>query len=279
MIQNFSINGIACFPKIIPLQVIIFPGGEPHVKLFEQIPQGTNLKECNISIRLNSFLDVGKLLSVHNAIINAGGSIKTLVIPYFPGARQDKRCLGEAFTIQIYADLINRLKTKNVIIFDPHSEVTPSLINNIRVIPQKNIWKSWIQKQMNSSVLPVVLISPDKGASEKTKLLAKQEDIVQCSKKRDSSSGKLSNFKVHIDSLNGKHGIIVDDICDGGGTFLGLAKELRKKGILKLTLCVTHGIFSKGIQKLLQHYDEIITTNSISSEYQKPIKTIPLSVS
>lgn len=44
--------------------------------------------------------------------------------------------------------------------------------------------------------------------------------------------------------------LIVDDICDGGGTFIGLAEELKRKNAGKIYLAVSHGIFSKGIDKL-----------------------------
>jgi ribose-phosphate pyrophosphokinase len=77
-------------------------------------------------------------------------------------------------------------------------------------------------------------------------------------------TGKLSGFKVFADDLKGKTCVIVDDICDGGGTFLGLAKELKDKSCGKLILIVTHGIFSKGLEKLTEVFDEVFSTNSFS---------------
>jgi ribose-phosphate pyrophosphokinase len=56
---------------------------------------------------------------------------------------------------------------------------------------------------------------------------------------------------------------VIDDLCDGGGTFIGIAQELRKAGITQpLYLYVSHGIFSKGLEVLFQHFDQIFTTNS-----------------
>ena len=66
----------------------------------------------------------------------------------------------------------------------------------------------------------------------------------------------------HLD----KDMIIIDDICDGGATFINIAKELRKPGYMykdnKIYLIVTHGIFSKGTTKLSQYFDGIYCTNS-----------------
>jgi ribose-phosphate pyrophosphokinase len=73
-------------------------------------------------------------------------------------------------------------------------------------------------------------------------------------------TGKLSGFKVFAESLAGKTCFIVDDICDGGGTFIGVAEELRKLNAVKIILVISHGIFSKGLS--LQNVDEIYCTNS-----------------
>jgi hypothetical protein len=53
--------------------------------------------------------------------------------------------------------------------------------------------------------------------------------------------------------------VIVDDICDGGGTFLGLAARLGEQDAGLLTLCVTHGLFTKGVMPLLDVFDRIYT--------------------
>jgi len=56
--------------------------------------------------------------------------------------------------------------------------------------------------------------------------------------------------------------LIVDDICDGGGTFLGLAEELKECNSGDLYLAVSHGIFSKGSQTLLDNFKSIYSTDS-----------------
>lgn len=119
-----------------------------------------------------------------------------------------------------------------------------------------------------------ILVSPDAGASHKIYKLAEQigykGDIITCSKERDKE-GKLSKVTINgIEALNtDKDCIILDDICDGGATFINIAKKLisnRKEcgGKGKLYLIVTHGIFSKGFEELSRHFDGIYCTNSYS---------------
>lgn len=114
-----------------------------------------------------------------------------------------------------------------------------------------------------------ILISPDAGATKKIYKLAEQigykGDIITCSKDRDTE-GKLTKVNVPI-SLAAGHGdkdmIIIDDICDGGATFINIAKRIKEyKYNNKIYLIVTHGIFSKGFEELSKYFDGIYCTNS-----------------
>lgn len=59
--------------------------------------------------------------------------------------------------------------------------------------------------------------------------------------------------------------IIIDDICDGGATFINIAKEIKKAySCNHIYLIVTHGIFSKGFYELCDYFDGIYCTNSYS---------------
>ena len=185
-----------------------------------------------------------------------------LFIPYFPAARQDRVMIkGESLSVKVYADIINTLQLNKVFVFDAHSEVTPALVNNCEVIPNH----TFIQQVLNVIGENVKLISPDGGALKKIYKVSEflgGVDVVECSKSRDVKTGKLSGFKVYEDDLNGMDCLIVDDICDGGGTFVGLAEELKKKNAGKLYLAVSHGIFNKGFE-VLDCFDAIFTTNSV----------------
>jgi len=70
--------------------------------------------------------------------------------------------------------------------------------------------------------------------------------------------------------------LIVDDICDGGGTFLGLGEELKKKNAGPLFLAISHGIFSKGFDELVKVYEQIFTTDSFRTIDDERINQIKL---
>lgn len=67
--------------------------------------------------------------------------------------------------------------------------------------------------------------------------------------------------------------MIIDDICDGGATFLAIAGQVKPA---HLTLIVTHGIFSKGLDALAEKFDSIITSDSYGKIYDSAlVQTFP----
>jgi len=68
----------------------------------------------------------------------------------------------------------------------------------------------------------------------------------------------------------------VDDICDGGGTFIGLAKALKQKNAGNLYLAVSHGIFSKGFNELNKHFTKIFTTDSFKTINESNVEQLKL---
>ena len=243
----------------IKFQSFTFSGGEPHIKIN---PDFDTTQKVTITHRLNSFNDLGLLCITVDALRRMDVKIIDLFIPYFPAARQDRVMIkGESLSVKVYADIINGLQLNKVFVFDAHSEVTPALVNNCEVIPNHTFIKE-VLKVIGENIK---LISPDGGALKKIYKVSEflgGIDVVECSKSRDVKTGKLSGFKVYEDDLNGIDCLIVDDICDGGGTFVGLAEELKKKNAGKLYLAVSHGIFNKGFE-VLDCFDAIFTTNSV----------------
>lgn len=256
----------------IRFQSFTFSGGEPHIKI---VPDFDTNRKVTITHRLNSFNDLGLLCITVDALRRMDVKIIDLFIPYFPAARQDRVMIpGEPLSVKVYADIINAMQLNKVFVFDAHSEVTPALLNNCTVIPNY----TFIKEVLNRIGENVKLISPDGGALKKIYKVSEflgGVEVVECSKSRDVKTGKLSGFKVYNDDLEGTDCLIVDDICDGGGTFVGLAEELKKKNAGNLYLAVSHGIFNKGFE-VLNCFDGIFTTNSFKDFEGESVQVIGL---
>lgn len=256
----------------IIFQSFTFSGGEPHIKID---PNFDVTKKITITHRLNSFNDLGLLCITVDALRRMEVKSIELFIPYFPAARQDRVMIkGEPLSVKVYADIINGMQFDKVFVFDAHSEVTPALVNNCEVIPNHTFIEAVVKAIGND----VKLISPDGGALKKIYKVSEflgGVEVVECSKSRDVKTGRLSGFKVYNDDLQGMDCLIVDDICDGGGTFVGLAEELKNKNAGKLYLAVSHGIFNKGFA-VLDCFEKIFTTNSFKDFEGERVEVVGL---
>ncbi len=246
----------------VEFESFLFSGGEPHIKIKSQLIDND---EVMITHRLTSFNDLGLFMITVDAVRRMGVKTIKACIPYFPAARQDRLMIpGEPLSVKVYADILNTLKLDEVIIFDPHSEVTSALLNNNRSVTNHK----FIAEVVSYLPKDLILISPDGGALKKIYKVAaylQNYEVVECSKSRDVKTGKLKDFRVYTDTLNNRPCLIVDDICDGGGTFMGLAEMLKQKEAGDLYIAVSHGIFKRGVNDLLKHFKQIYTTNSFKT--------------
>ncbi|MGC4040846.1 MAG: ribose-phosphate diphosphokinase [Flavobacterium sp.] len=274
MILNLDSN-FNPFPnqETIDFQSFTFSGGEPHIKIN---PNFDISKEVTITHRINSFNDLGLLCITVDGLRRMGVKAIKAFIPYFPAARQDRVMIpGEPLSIKVYADIINALNLDKITVFDPHSEVTPALLDNCEVIHNYR----FIETVLKSIGSNVKLISPDGGALKKIYMVTEYlggKEVVECSKSRNVKDGKLSGFRVYEDDLQQTDCLIIDDICDGGFTFTGLAEELKKKNAGTLYLAISHGIFNKGFDELNKHFSKIYTTNSVKDFDSENVVTIKL---
>ncbi|MFD2286590.1 ribose-phosphate diphosphokinase [Pedobacter petrophilus] len=254
-------------------QSFLFAGGEPHIKIQADFDKD---EPVTVTQRINSFNDLGLICITVDALKRMGVKEINLFIPYFPAARQDRVMIpGEPLSVKVYADIINAMNLASVTVFDPHSEVTPALLNNCVTISNHE----FIKQVMAKIGTDVKLISPDGGALKKIYKVSEflgGAEVVECSKSRDVKTGRLSGFKVYAEDLGGADCLIVDDICDGGGTFNGLAEALKAKNAGKLYLAISHGIFSKGFDDLSKYFEQIFTTDAIKEVEHSGVTQIKL---
>ena len=186
-----------------------------------------------------------------------------LFLTYTPNARMDRvKSDEEVFTLKYFADFINGLNYERVTILDPHSYVTPALINRVQVIQPSRYIQEAIFK-----VNPDVLFFPDEGAMKRYGDLVK----VDCGrafgmKKRDWKTGAIQGLDIYGDDVVGKNILIIDDICSKGGTFFHSARKLKEAGAANISLYITHcedTIFEGELLKDNGLIDRIYTTNSL----------------
>jgi ribose-phosphate pyrophosphokinase len=171
-------------------------------------------------------------------------TLSNLDMPYLPYGRQDKVVSNDStFALHTFAKLINSLHFSKVYVNDAHSKIALLLIENVRSrVPIDRI------KDVYDKLKADLVCYPDEGAITKYKEILPMLHIYG-HKKREEKTGKITGYQVYGD-VSEKIVLIVDDICDGGSTFLHLSERLHEKGAREVHLYVSHGIFSQGLKIL-----------------------------
>lgn len=175
-------------------------------------------------------------------------AVKTLNIPFLPYARQDKQVSDSStFALAPFARLLNTMEWDAVLVFDPHSNVEKLINRSFAIQPYKEI------QQALGLIESDIIVFPDEGAWGRYRLLTMPHSACALSKTRNQLTGEITGMKMSsgfFTDVSNRRCLIVDDICDGGGTFVLAAKLLYKSGAKQVDLYVSHGIFSKGVDVL-----------------------------
>lgn len=247
----------------VPLKVLTFAGGEQHVQLPERRVFGPGV--FHLTAHLHNAADIMTLLLVTDAIRRKYGADVpiTLLCPYLPYARQDRVCAdGEALSVAVMCNLLNAQNYELIALWDTHSDVAPALLNSVLVVPQRELVLRYIE---HLPMPKVAVVAPDAGAAKKAFDLARYLKVpfIQGLKHRNVTTGVISGTTIEPTPVPDQTALlVVDDICDGGRTFIELSKVLADSH-LRCTqhLYVTHGIFSRGLEPLLKHYKTVLCPN------------------
>jgi ribose-phosphate pyrophosphokinase len=254
----------------VKYQRFTFPDGQPHftIEPFEGFEATIEASICNPT-------ELFDVLLVHEVLSRQGVTDIDLDIRYLMGARMDRPIdEKQPFTLYVVASVLRALRFRCVRVLDPHSYLSIVALRGSAVYPTKAV--RIVLSQHDPKWTTVVV--PDKGAETRVRHLMKPYPdikIVQALKERDPQTGKLSGFTVlDPDAVRGHDCLILDDICDGGGTFSGLGEQLIKLGALQVDLFVTHGIFSKGLPIPFIH--DVWTTDSYQPAKIPGVTVIPV---
>lgn len=164
-----------------------------------------------------------------------------LEMPYVINGRMDRvKSRSEVFTLKWSSQLINSMHFDRVLILDPHSNVTPALIDNVSVgYPAKFVYEAITKIGKDN----LVLYYPDSGAQKKYHEIFPDMPFCYGKKDRDWNTGKIKGViienEMNID-FTGKTILMVDDIIAYGGTMFYGAHKLKEIGVGKIYAYATH---------------------------------------
>jgi ribose-phosphate pyrophosphokinase len=245
---------------------IVYPDGQIGVELLDLT------SPYEIHERINSYEDLFFIKSIVEALNYHNVKNIHLRIPCLFGQRSDRRFMSKnSFDLKIITDFINSCNFMSVEVLDPHSDVSMALLNqSVKKSPTEYIGQAILDIGKSIGGRKLTIVSPDAGAYKKAFELGVLFNlpVVAAVKHRDLEGKVDLQFS---SSVANRFCLIVDDLCDGGYTFVTLAEQLKKHGASMVFLYVTHGYFAKGFNELLKNINWIYCTNSVKDIQQKQL--------
>lgn len=226
-----------------PINITRFPDGTSQVWKLPAVD--LEAEAAHVFWHFESEAEVMHLAQLALLLLHRGPRARYLTIGFLPYGRQDKLIANDAtFGLWAFAPILNGMHWKKVIICDPHSATATELIAG-----SSAVYYTGQAIDCLRAISGDLFCFPDTGALAKYGPLFEGHPSVAAEKVRNQSTGRVETGKI-LGDVRGKRVLIVDDICDGGATFIGLAAKLRESGAADVALFVSHGLFTRGVKAL-----------------------------
>jgi ribose-phosphate pyrophosphokinase len=183
-----------------------------------------------------------ELLIMIDAAKRASAKSITAVIPYFGYARQDRKDQPRvSITAKLMANLITMAGADRVITMDLHA----AQIQGFFDIPVDHLYGSSIfLTHLSNLSNNLAVVSPDVGGIKIARAYAKMlhAGLIVIDKRRPKQN--FAEVMHIIGEVEGKDVLLVDDLIDTAGTFMGAAKALKEEGAKQIYGAVTHPLLS-----------------------------------
>lgn len=272
----------------VPYRISLSDGKHIEYKLFTYPDQSSNveLSTCFLNLDGRQVFNITvpasetdcdsvimKLLLIKSAIINTFGiHTITVLFEYLPYARADRQFDGGwAVPLTAFMDTVTHV-FDHVFVSCPHNPSALKYYSPYKVSVNENSERNLVNKinMRDPERAYSAVCFPDEGAKLRFSKLGFRQPIIYANKVRDMQTGKIVGFALDEITKNNLTDTgrvaIFDDICDGGATFIEVAKAIKAiKPDLKIDLYVVHGIFSKGLQLFSGHLSEIYCYNIVGA--------------
>jgi ribose-phosphate pyrophosphokinase len=204
------------------------------------------------------------LLIMIDAFRRSSAERVTAVIPYFGYARSDKKDRPRvAIAAKLVANLITTAGANRVLTMDLHA----AQIQGYFDIPVDHLFAApeIIGHYQDNPMPNLVVVSPDTGGAERARAYAKRLDagLALCDKRREKAN--VAEVMNVVGDVRGKNCLVIDDMCDTGGSLTKVVTALKKSGAERIHTCFTHPVLSgQSVEKLIAaDIEQIVVTNTI----------------
>jgi ribose-phosphate pyrophosphokinase len=205
-----------------------------------------------------------ELLIMIDTFRRASADRVTAVIPYFGYARSDKKDRPRVpIAAKLVANLLTTAGANRILAIDLHA----AQIQGFFDIPVDHLYAAPVMVNyfQENPIDDLIVVSPDTGGAERARAYAKRLDagLALCDKRREKAN--VAEVMNVVGDVAGKNCLIIDDMCDTGGTICKVAEALHKSGAKSVSACFVHAVLSgKAVENIRNsHLEKVIVTNTI----------------
>lgn len=206
-----------------------------------------------------------------------------LKMPYVNSARQDRvKSDKDVFTLKYFCEIINSIGFNEVYIFDPHSDVTPALLNNVYI--ERFLLNHLLNALLNSFLpLDTIIAYPDNGSEKRYNTIIQRPYVVGV-KERDWETGNLRSLQMfgsrHM--IAGHPILLIDDIISRGSTLYEAAQRLKELDVTDIYVYASHcentvllpNLNGQSLLDIPDLIKRVYTTNSIFTKQHPKVQII-----
>lgn len=226
-----------------------------------------------------------ELLLLIRTFKRASAGTITVVIPYYGYARQDRKTSPRVpISAADVAAMIEFAGADRILTVDLHCGQIQGFFRNIPV-DNLDAASTFIPHLLTKKLTNVVVVSPDAGGVERAnKFLQKLEKHTSASmaliSKQRACAGVIASMQL-IGNVTNADAIIIDDLCDTGGTLAKAAQLLKDNGARRVFAVITHPVFSGNAMDKIRDsvIDELIIADTIPLQGNVPANITSISVS
>ncbi|OMH31383.1 ribose-phosphate diphosphokinase [Tersicoccus sp. Bi-70] len=252
--------------ELLPTSAYDFANGEIYVRFEESI------RGCDVFVLQAHPYPINKWLMEQLIMIDSAkrASAKriTIVSPFYPYARQDKKHRGrEPISARLVSDLYKTAGADRLMSVDLHTAQIQGFfdgpVDHLMAIP---LLADYVRTRVD--VDEVTVVSPDTGRVRVAEQWAERlggAPLAFVHKSRDITVPNQAVSKQVVGQIEGRTCVLIDDMIDTGGTIAGAVNVLKQAGARDVIIAATHAVFSDPAARRLAESGarEVIVTNSL----------------
>jgi ribose-phosphate pyrophosphokinase len=256
---------------LVPTDARTFANGEIYAR-FDESVRGTDAfviqSHCN---PINEWL-MEQLIMV-DALKRASAKRITVVAPFYPYARQDKKGRGrEPISARLIADLFKTAGADRIMSVDIHAAQIQGFFDG----PFDHLFAMPVLlEHFRAKVDPtkLTIVSPDMGRVRVADLWSDKlgAPLAIIHKRRDPLVPNQVSVHEIVGDVEGRVCLIVDDLIDTGRTIVRAAEALKNAGAAGVIVAATHAVFSEPATEILQSdsIDKVVVTDTLPIPEEK----------